>query len=87
MELLDHDVVPFADVLCQMSDMIQPAVIGQIRLSDLLRPDIIHVAGTIFDALFNLGKFIQFEQRDPFSERQKRDDPFECDWDRFAYDE
>ena len=33
----------------------------------------------------NLDKFIMFEQRDPFAERQKRDDPFECDWDRFAY--
>jgi hypothetical protein len=25
-----------------------------------------------------------FEQRDPFAERQKREDEFECDWDRFA---
>ena len=25
-----------------------------------------------------------FEQRDPFVERQKREDEFECDWDRFA---
>ena len=45
------------------------------------------VAGIVFDALFNLDKFIQFEQRDPFAERQKRDDPFDCDWDRFAYSE
>ena len=30
-------------------------------------------------------QFIMFEQRDPFAERQKRDDPFDCDWDRFAY--
>lgn len=35
-------------------------------------------------ALFNLNKYLLFEQRDPFVERQKREDEFECDWDRFA---
>jgi hypothetical protein len=34
--------------------------------------------------LFNLNKYLLFEQRDPFVERQKREDEFECDWDRFA---
>ena len=52
---------------------------GEIVLSDLLREDIVRVAGIVFDALFNLDKFIQFEQRDPFAERQKRDDPFDTD--------
>ena len=37
-----------------------------------------------FDALFSLDKFIAFEQRDPFVDRQKRDDPFDNEWDRFA---
>ena len=37
-----------------------------------------------FAALFNLNKYLLFEQRDPFVERQKREDEFECDWDRFA---
>lgn len=27
---------------------------------------------------------MQFESRDPFQERQKREDEFETDWDRFA---
>ena len=35
-------------------------------------------------ALFNLNKYLLFEQRDPFVERQKREDEFDCDWDRFA---
>ena len=85
MESLGHEVVPFADVLCQMSDMIKPLTESHIVMTDLLRDDIVQVVGIVFDALFNLDKFIQFEQRDPFAERQKRDDPFECDWDRFAY--
>lgn len=42
-------------------------------------------AGVFFDALFNLNKFIQFEQRDPFGDRQKREDPFDNDWERFAF--
>ena len=55
-----------------------------IKLDDLLRPDQIRVAGVFFDALFSLDKFIAFEQRDPFVDRQKRDDPFDNEWDRFA---
>ena len=43
--------------------------------------------GTIFDVLFNLHKFLRFEGRDPFQEKQKREDPFSNDWDRFAYTE
>lgn len=36
-------------------------------------------------ALFNLNKYLLFEQRDPFVERQKREDEFDCDWGRFAF--
>lgn len=28
------------------------------------------MAGTLFNVLFNLNKFVQFETRDPFSARQ-----------------
>jgi len=88
MESLGHDVVPFEDVLCQMTDMIKPeSANGRLVLSDLLKPQAMASAGVVFDALFNLDKFISFEQRDPFAERHKRDDPFECEWDRFAYAE
>lgn len=34
--------------------------------------------------MFNLNKHICFEQRDPFVERQKREDEFNTDWERFA---
>ena len=56
-------------------------------MSDLLREDIVHVVGIVFDALFNLDKFMSFEQRDPFAERHKRDDPFDSEWARFAFAE
>lgn len=42
-------------------------------------------AGILFDVLCNLHKFMRFETRDPFQEKQKRDDCFTCDWDRFAH--
>jgi len=87
MASLGHDVVSFADVLCQMSDMIKPAATGLVTMHDLVKPEVIANAGVVFDALFNLDKFVSFEQRDPFAERHKRDDPFNCDWDRFAYAE
>lgn len=37
--------------------------------------------------MFNLHKFLRFEGRDPFQEKQKRDGPFQTDWDRFAFTE
>lgn len=52
---------------------------------DFLRPEALKVGGVFFDALFNLNKFIGFEQRDPFAERQRRNDPFETDWDRWVH--
>ncbi len=87
MESLGHESVRFADLLCQMTDMIKPRREGAIVLADLLRPQVLAGAGVIFDALFSLDKFVGFEQRDPFAERHKREDPFDCDWDRFAYSE
>ena len=59
MESLGHDVVPLSDVLCQMSDMIQPQAEARIVMSDLLRADTFRVVGIVFDALFNLDKVLQ----------------------------
>lgn len=42
------------------------------------------VVGILFDVVFNLHKFLRFEGRDPFQEKQRREDPFNTDWDRFA---
>lgn len=58
---------------------------GGLHIEDFLLRDKIKIAGVFFDALFNLNKFLAFEQRDPFGDRQKREDPFDSDWERFAY--
>lgn len=85
MESLGHEVVPFEDVVCQMWDMLKLGDRTYVTLQDFLKPEALKVGGVFFDALFNLNKFIGFEQRDPFAERQRRNDPFETDWDRFAF--
>jgi serine/threonine-protein phosphatase 2A regulatory subunit B'' len=84
MQCMGHEIVPFEDMLCQMMDMIKPASPDCLRVEDFLQPECQPVSGALFDALFNLNKYLMFEQRDPFVERQKREDEFECDWDRFA---
>ncbi|KAL3140589.1 hypothetical protein ABBQ32_005162 [Trebouxia sp. C0010 RCD-2024] len=82
MECLSQEPVLFEDVLCQMHDMIQPAKEGCFSLADLKRHK--QLAGTLFNMLFNLHKFIAFETRDPFLARQEREDANLSDWDRFA---
>jgi serine/threonine-protein phosphatase 2A regulatory subunit B'' len=84
MQCMGHEVVPFEDMLCQMMDMIKPANSDYFVLEDFLQPHCSQVAGALFDALFNVNKYVCFEQRDPFLERQKREDEFDTDWDRFA---
>lgn len=75
MECLGHEVVPFEDVLCQMSDLLHPGTEGAFFPRDFVRPDKIRVSGVFFNVLFNLSKFIEFEQRDPFLLRQQLAEP------------
>ena len=84
MQCMGHEIVPFEDMLCQMMDMIKPKHSDCLVVEDFLQPECSQVSGALFDALFNLNKYLMFEQRDPFVERQKREDEFETDWDRFA---
>jgi len=84
MQCMGHEIVPFEDMLCQMMDMIKPAQSDYLVATDFLQPECCQVSGALFDALFNLNKYLMFEQRDPFAERQKREDEFLSDWDRFA---
>jgi len=84
MQCMGHEIVPFEDMLCQMMDMIKPTNPDHLVVEDFMQPECSQVSGALFDALFNLNKYLLFEQRDPFVERQKREDEFETDWDRFA---
>jgi len=82
MECLSQEPVLFEDVLCQMTDMMAPEKEGVFTMRDLKKQQ--KLAGTLFNILFNLNKFIAFETRDPFLVRQEREDPLLTEWDRFA---
>ena len=63
MEASFQETISYDDILCQMMDMIHPEGTDGLRLSDFKN---CKLSGNFFNALFNLTKFIAFEQRDPF---------------------
>ncbi|XP_011303510.1 uncharacterized protein [Fopius arisanus] len=87
MEAIGMETLPFEDCLCQMLDMIHPEIPGKISLRDLKR---CKMTSIFFDTFFNLEKYLDHEQRDPFastSRDQDADGHEMSDWDRFAADE
>ncbi|CAK4082012.1 unnamed protein product [Aphanomyces euteiches] len=84
MECLGQEVVPFEDIMCQMTDLLHPDVEGDFKFKDFIRPEKIRLSGVFFNVLFNLSKFIEFEGRDPFLLRQQMAEPELTDWDRYA---
>lgn len=64
MEEMGIEPPTLEDCLCQCLDMVRPAVADRIRLSDLKKCNLCSV---FFDTFFNLPKYLQHEQRDPFS--------------------
>lgn len=86
MECLNYDTIPFADILCQMNDMISPKSEGVFRLTDFKKRR--KFAGTFFSLFSSLNKFLAFEHRDPFLAKQEQlDNPNFSDWDRWCADE
>eukprot|EP00887_Chlorella_sp_A99_P001590 scaffold8.g1590.t1 len=81
MECLSQESVSFDDVMSQLRDMLEPEDAAAFTLRDLKRCRLL--AGTLFNIMFNLNKFIAFETRDPFVMRHEREDGG-SDWDRFA---
>ena len=66
-----------------MQDMLHPEVPECFTLRDLRRGRTL--AGAMFNILFNLGKFVAYETRDPFVVRQeKAEEPEATEWDRCA---
>lgn len=83
LESLSQEPVLFEDVLCQLHDMLQPEQEGSYTLKDMrrLRP----MSGLLFNILFNLHKFLAFENRDPFALRaEQQGEEGSSEWDRFA---
>jgi len=86
MECLNYDTIPFADIMCQMNDMISPEFEGHFRLTDFKKKR--KFAGIFFSLFSSLNKFLAFEHRDPFLAKQEQmDNPSFNDWDRWCADE
>ena len=64
-----------------MTDMVKPEIEGKISLLDLKR---CKQSGVFFNVLFNLTKFIQYDQKDPTQIFNERATPELSDWDRYA---
>ncbi|CAG9767683.1 unnamed protein product [Ceutorhynchus assimilis] len=86
MESIGIETLPFQDCLCQMLDMVKPKIVGKVALSDLKK---CRMTPIFFDTFFNLEKYLDHEQRDPFASQRDHDiDGMEMsDWDRYAAEE
>lgn len=86
MERMGIEPLPFQDLLCQMLDLVKPESQGKITLGDLKRCRMAHI---FFDTFFNLEKYLDHEQRDPFAVQKDIDSegPEPSDWDKYASEE
>ncbi|NXY33519.1 P2R3A phosphatase, partial [Pomatorhinus ruficollis] len=86
MEVMGIEPLPFQDLLCQMLDLVKPEREGKVTLRDLKRCRMAHV---FFNTFFNLEKYLDNEQRDPFAVQKDTDSdsPEPSDWDRYAAEE
>ncbi|CAH4030865.1 unnamed protein product [Pieris brassicae] len=83
MEAIGIETLPYNDCLCQMLDMVHPAQQGKITLTDLKKCKLTPI---FFDTFFNLEKYLDHEQRDPFATQRDSDSEM-SEWDRFAAEE
>lgn len=83
LEYSPHESIPFSDILLQLMDMLKIEDLTIIRLNDLLeRPA---SAAVFYNALLNLNKFLNYEQRDPFVSKSEEQKYCEYnDWDLYA---
>jgi serine/threonine-protein phosphatase 2A regulatory subunit B'' len=85
MEAIGIEALPFTDCLCQMLDMVRPKIPGKISLADLKK---CRMTALFFDTFFNLDKYLDHEQRDPFASNKAEEEGYVMsDWDRFAAEE
>ncbi|RXM29838.1 Serine/threonine-protein phosphatase 2A regulatory subunit B'' subunit alpha [Acipenser ruthenus] len=86
MEGMGIEPLPFHDLLCQMLDLVKCTDQGKITLRDLKHCRMAHI---FYDTFFNLEKYLDHEQRDPFAVQKdvENDGPEPSDWDKYAAEE
>ncbi|XP_076819210.1 uncharacterized protein LOC143464997 isoform X1 [Clavelina lepadiformis] len=86
LEQLDIEPLPFEDCVCQMLDMVKPRSKEFVTLKDL---KICKMAHVFFDTFFNVEKYLDHEQKDPFAPQKDVDSTLTepSDWEKFAAEE
>uniref|UniRef100_A0A4W4HFM5 EF-hand domain-containing protein n=1 Tax=Electrophorus electricus TaxID=8005 RepID=A0A4W4HFM5_ELEEL len=87
LEAMAIEPLPFEDCLCQMLDLVRPELPGnKITLRDLKRCKLAHI---FFDTFFNIEKYLDHEQKDPFMVAKDAETLGQeiSDWERYAAEE
>ncbi|XP_033868282.2 serine/threonine-protein phosphatase 2A regulatory subunit B'' subunit beta-like isoform X1 [Acipenser ruthenus] len=84
LENMAIEPLPFEDCLCQMLDLVKPECEGKITLHDLKKCKLSHI---FFDTFFNIEKYLDHEQKDPFSRDEENEGQEISDWERYAAEE
>ncbi|KAE8625698.1 hypothetical protein XENTR_v10006367 [Xenopus tropicalis] len=86
MESMAIEPLPFEDCLCQMLDLVKPQTEGKITLHDLKK---CKQANIFFDTFLNLEKYLDHEQKDPFSVLRVGENEGQelSDWEKYAAEE
>ncbi|MBN3286952.1 P2R3B phosphatase, partial [Polyodon spathula] len=84
LENMAIEPLPFEDCLCQMLDLVKPECEGKITLHDLKKCKLSHI---FFDTFFNIEKYLDHEQKDPFSREGENEGQEISDWERYAAEE
>ncbi|KAM8975923.1 serine/threonine-protein phosphatase 2A regulatory subunit B'' subunit beta-like isoform 2-T2 [Pelodytes ibericus] len=86
MESMAIEPLPFEDCLCQMLDLVKPQCEGKITLQDLKK---CKQAYLFYDTFLNLEKYLDHEQKDPFSVLRVGENEGQelSDWEKYAAEE
>ncbi|CAB1328311.1 unnamed protein product [Coregonus sp. 'balchen'] len=92
LETMAIEPLPFEDCLCQMLDLVKPEVEdfhsspGKITLRDLKRCKLSHL---FYDTFFNIEKYLDHEQKYPFSVIREAETEWQeiSDWEKYAAEE
>lgn len=82
LESLGQQAILVEDVLCQMCDLLHKQD-DTFHLKDFLKADVIHQCGICFDMLFDVNKFLDFEESNPFLAKQQNEDGLTA-WSRYS---
>jgi len=84
MEELGMETLTFVDCLCQVYDMVNPKEKNMIKLRDLKG---CKLAPNFFDTFFNLEKWLEHEQKDPFQVSKDDGEEETSAWERYVMEE